>query len=225
MTGLAGHPSPIEAVLFDLDGVIVDSEPWWHAVRVELAAARGLAWTEADSRACMGRNSRDWAAVMRDRLHLDLPIREIEGAVVDALVAKYAREPAPHVPGAVEAVRRIAASIPSAIASSAHPAVIGAALRAVGLVGCFRVVVSADDVAAGKPAPDVYLEAARRLGIAADRCLVVEDSLNGVLAGRAAGMTVALVPNASVPPGEGAAEAADLVLARLADLDPRHLPG
>jgi HAD superfamily hydrolase (TIGR01509 family) len=225
MTGFTPQPSPIEAVLFDLDGVIVDSEPWWHAVRVELAAARGLAWTEADSRACMGRNSRDWAEVMRDRLDLDLSIPEIEWAVVDALVARYAREPAPRVPGAVEAVRRIAASIPSAIASSAHPAVIAAALRAIGLAGCFRVVVSADDVAAGKPAPDVYLEAARQLRIAADRCLVVEDSLNGVLAGRAAGMTVALVPNASVPPGEGATQAADLVMARLADLDPRRLPG
>ena len=225
MTRVDGLPPPVEAVLFDLDGVIVDSEPWWHAIRVEWAAARGLTWTEADNRACMGRNSRDWAAVMRERLDLDLSIPEIEAAIVDALVAKYARQPVPRVDGAVEAVRRIAATFPSAIASSAHPAVIRAALGAVGLVGCFRAVVSADDVAKGKPAPDVYLEAARRLGIAADRCLVVEDSLNGVLAGRAAGMTVVLVPNASVPPGEGAAEAADIVMARLTDLDPRRLPG
>ena len=225
MTRVDGLPPPVEAVLFDLDGVIVDSEPWWHAIRVEWAAARGLTWTEADNRACMGRNSRDWAAVMRERLDLDLSIPEIEAAIVDALVAKYARQPVPRVDGAVEAVRRIAATFPSAIASSAHPAVIRAALGAVGLVGCFRAVVSADDVAKGKPAPDVYLEAARRLGIAADRCLVVEDSLNGVLAGRAAGMTVVLVPNASVAPGEGAAEAADIVMARLTDLDPRRLPG
>jgi beta-phosphoglucomutase-like phosphatase (HAD superfamily) len=225
MTGFPPRPPPIEAVLFDLDGVIVDSEPWWHAVRVEMAAERGLVWTEADNRACMGRNSRDWAGIMQDRLDLDLSIPEIERAVVDAMVAKYDREPLPRVPGSVEAVRRIAASIPSAIASSAHPAVIGAALSAAGLVGCFRAVVSADEVAVGKPAPDVYLEAARRLGVAADRCLVVEDSLNGVLAGRAAGMTVVLVPNASVPPGEGAAQVADLVMARLADLDPRRLPG
>jgi beta-phosphoglucomutase-like phosphatase (HAD superfamily) len=225
MTGLAERPSPIEAVLFDLDGVIVDSEPWWHAIRVEWAAARGLTWTEADNRACMGRNSRDWAAIMQERLALDLTIPEIERAVVDALVARYASEPAPRVPGAVEAVVRIAGLLPSAIASSAHPAVIAAALAAVGLTGCFPVIVSADNVAVGKPAPDVYLEAARRLGFAPDRCLVVEDSLNGVLAGRAAGMTVVLIPNASVPPGEGAAEAADLVMARLADLDPRRLPG
>jgi beta-phosphoglucomutase-like phosphatase (HAD superfamily) len=225
MRPVAARPPTIDAVLFDLDGVIVDSEPWWLAVRVEWAAARGLTWTAADNRACMGRNTRDWAVIMQERLGLDLTIPEIERAVVDALVEKYAREPVPRVPGAVEAVRRIAAAIPSAIASSAHPALIGAALGAVGLVGCFRAVVSSDDVAAGKPAPDVYLEAARRLGVPADRCLVVEDSLNGVLAGRAAGMTVILVPNASVPPGEGAAEAADHVIVRLDDLDPNRLPG
>jgi beta-phosphoglucomutase-like phosphatase (HAD superfamily) len=85
------------------------------------------------------------------------------------------------------------------------------------------VVVSSDDVPAGKPAPDVFLEAARRLGVPPERCLVVEDSLNGVLAGRAAGMTVVLIPNPSFLPGEGTAEAADFVIARLADLDPRLL--
>ncbi len=225
MTRAATRSVPIEAVLFDLDGVIVDSEPWWNAARAEWAAARGLRWTEADNRACMGRNSRAWAAVMQERLNLDLPLPEIVRIVVDSLVERYAREPVPRVPGAVEAVERIAATLPSAVASSAHPAVIAAALDAVGLAGCFRAVVSADDVAEGKPAPDVYLEAARRLGARPDRCLAVEDSLNGVLAGRAAGMTVVLVPNASVPPGEGAAEAASFVIARLADLDPRHRPG
>lgn len=223
-SGESTGPSTIEAVLFDLDGVIVDSEPWWHAARVEWTAARGLTWTEDDNRACMGRNSRDWARIMQERLHLDLATPEIERAIVGALVNRYAREPAPRIPGAVEAVARIAAGVPSAIASSSHPSVIGAALAAVGLVGCFGAVISADDVGAGKPAPDVYLEAARRLGIPAGRCLVVEDSLVGVLAGRAAGMTVVLVPNASFPPGEGAAAVADHVIARLADLDPWWLP-
>ncbi len=224
MTAGEAGPTPIEAVLFDLDGVIVDSEPWWHAVRVDWAGARGLTWTEADNRACMGRDSRDWARIMQERLRLDLTTHEIERAIMDAMVEKYAREPAPRVPGAVEAAARIAATMPSGIASSSNTAVIRAALRAVGLAECFRVVVSADDVPSGKPAPDVYLEAARRLGIPAARCLVVEDSLNGVLAGRAAGMTVVLVPNPSFPPGDGTVEAADFVIARLADLDPRRLP-
>jgi beta-phosphoglucomutase-like phosphatase (HAD superfamily) len=105
-----------------------------------------------------------------------------------------------------------------AIASGAHPAIIRAAVEAAGLASLFRTIVSADDVPRGKPAPDVYLEAARRLGVAPARCLVIEDSRNGVLAGRAAGARVVLVPNASAPPGPGVAELADAVIERLSDL-------
>ncbi len=221
MTPAAPKPPPIEAVIFDMDGVIVDSEPWWHAVRVAWAAEHGRTWTHADSQACMGLNSRDWAIVMRQRLSLDLAPAEVERAIVERLVARYAAEPAPQVPGAVEAVARISGELPAAIASSAHRDVIATALRSVGLAGRLRAVVSSDDVARGKPAPDVYLEAARRLGVAPAACLVVEDSYNGVVAGKAAGMTVVLVPNPSVPPIDGTAALADLVRARLADLDPR----
>jgi beta-phosphoglucomutase-like phosphatase (HAD superfamily) len=166
----------------------------------------------------MGRNSREWSTTMRDRLGLETPLAEIEAAIVGGLVARYAGEAVPLVPGAPEAAAAIAGLLPVAIASSAHPDVIGAAVAAMGLGPRLAAVVSSDDVAAGKPAPDVFLEAARRLGVTPARCLVVEDSLNGVLAARAAGMRVVLVPNASVPPGPGAAEAADAVLERLADL-------
>ena len=206
------------AVVFDLDGVIVDTEPWWHQVRVAWAAARGLTWREADSRACMGRSSREWSRIMAERLGVADAPADIERAIVEALVARYAAEAPPVVPGAPEAVARAAARLPVAIASSAHPAVIRAALEATGLAAVFAAVVSSDDVLAGKPAPDVYLEAARRLGVEPARCLVVEDSSNGVRAGRAAGMRVVLVPNASVPPGPDAAGLADLVVPRLADL-------
>lgn len=208
----------VGAVIFDLDGVIVDTEPWWHEVRVAWAAARGLVWHEADSRACMGRNSREWSQVMRDRLGVADQPAEIERAIVEALVARYAAETVPAVPGAAEAVVDVAARVPVGIASSAHPAVIRSALAATGLAEVFAAVVSSDDVPTGKPAPDVYLEAARLLGVAPRDCLVIEDSYNGVAAGRAAGMRVILVPNASVPPGPGAAEIADLVVDRLADL-------
>jgi HAD superfamily hydrolase (TIGR01509 family) len=208
----------IDAVVFDLDGVLVDTEPWWHDVRVAWAASRGLPWTEDDSRACMGRNSREWSAVMRQRLRVDDAASEIEAAIVDALVARYAAVEVPVVPGAPAAAAAIAARVGVALASSAHPAVIRAAIAAAGLADLFRIVVSSDEVAAGKPAPDVFLEAARRLRVEPVRCLVLEDSRNGVLAGRAAGMRVALIPNASVPPGPGAVEAADLVVGRLADL-------
>jgi HAD superfamily hydrolase (TIGR01509 family) len=157
---------------------------------------------------------------MRERLALDLPEADIERAIVDAVVARYRTDGAPRIEGAVGAVRRIAADRPVAVASSAHAAVIDAALEATGLTDAFGVVVSSDEVAHGKPAPDVYLEAARRLGCDPATCLVIEDSLNGVRAAKAAGMTVVLVPNRSVPPADGTAALADLVLERLADLDP-----
>ncbi len=209
----------IDAVIFDLDGVIVDSEIWWDDVRKAFATGRGRAWTVDDRQAVMGQNSRQWSETMRDRLHLDLPAADIERAVVEAMVARYAREGAPAIDGAIAAVRRIAATRPAALASSSHRAVIDAALITTGLADAFEAVVSSDEVAHGKPQPDVFLEAARRLGVEPSRVLVVEDSLNGLRAGRAAGMFTVLVPNASIPPAAGAEEQADLVLARLADLD------
>lgn len=200
--------------------MLVDSEIWWDEVRQAFAAEHGRTWDQADRAAVMGANSRAWSRIMRERLDVDEPEAEIERAIVDGVVDRYRAEGAPLIDGAVEAVRRIAATLPVAVASSAHQAVIDAALETTGLADLFEVVVSSDEVEHGKPAPDVYLETARRLGRAPASCLVVEDSLNGVKAARAAGMTVVLVPNASVPPAPGATELADLVLPRLADLDP-----
>ena len=212
--------STVRAVIFDLDGVLVDSEIWWHEEREDWARQLGLTWTRDDSAAVMGANSRAWARIMRERKGLspDADV-EIEADIVDRVVRRYAGG-APEIDGAIAAVRSIARRWPVAIASSAHRAVIDVALDATGLAGTIPVVVSSDDVEHGKPAPDVYLEAARQLRVAPASCLVVEDSLNGVRAARAAGMTVVLVPNASIPPAPGATDLADLVLDRLADLDP-----
>jgi HAD superfamily hydrolase (TIGR01509 family) len=168
----------------------------------------------------MGSNSRQWSETIRRRLDLDLTREEIEQAIVDAMVERYGREGPPAIEGAVEAVRRLAADWPLALASSSHPRVIDAALDGTGLRGAFRAVVSSDEVEHGKPAPDVFLEAAQRLGVEASDVLVIEDSLNGLKAGRAAGMTTVLVPNRSVPPASGSDEFADLVLGGLAELDP-----
>ena len=212
--------STVGAVIFDLDGVLVDSEIWWHEERVDWARQRGLTWTHEDSSHVMGANSRGWARIMRERMGLP-PTEEaaIEDDIVDRVVRRYA-DGAPEIDGATAAVRSIAERWPVAIASSAHRAVIDAALQATGLAGAIPIVVSSDDVEHGKPAPDVYLEAARQLGVTPETCLVIEDSLNGVRAARSAGMIVVLVPNTSIPPAPGAAELADLVLARLVDLDP-----
>jgi HAD superfamily hydrolase (TIGR01509 family) len=213
----------VAAVIFDLDGVIVDSEIWWHEERAAWAAARGLAWTEADTRALMGANTAGWARIMRERLGLaEADEATIAESIVTRVAERYA-DGAPIIDGAVGTVHRIAATWPVAIASSAHRQVIDAALDATGLRATISVVVSSDEVAHGKPAPDVYLEAARRLGVATPGCLVIEDSINGLRAGRAAGMRTVLVPNASVPPAPGAEAIADHVLARLSDLDPDAL--
>jgi HAD superfamily hydrolase (TIGR01509 family) len=194
---------------------------WWDEVRQAWAAAHDRAWTAADLAAVMGANTLGWARITRERLGIDLPDREIADEIVGAMVARYRERGAPRIAGAEEAVRRLAATgLPLAVASSAHRSLIDAALDALGIADLFRVVVASDEVAHGKPAPDVYLLAADRLGVDPRDCLVVEDSLNGVLAGRAAGMSVVLVPNASVPPAAGAREAASLVLGSLAELDP-----
>ena len=215
---------PIDGVIFDLDGVIVDSEIWWDEVRRTFAAEHGRWWTIDDRHAVMGANSRQWSEIMRRRLDLEIPAADIERIVVDRMVERYAREGPPSIDGAVYALRRIASGRPAALASSSHRAVIDAALEATGLDEAFGGVVSSDEVAHGKPAPDVFLEAARRIGVPPDRILVVEDSLNGVLAAKAAGMAVALVPNHSVPPAAGAAEAADVVVDRISDLDLAAVP-
>jgi len=218
---MVAETAPLEAIVFDLDGVLVDSEIWWHEVRVEWAASRGREWTTEDSHAVMGANSPGWARIMRERLGLDPDEEpEIERAIVDGVVDRYRREGPPVIAGAVEATRRLAAAYPVAIASSAHADVIRVALEMTGLDATIPIAVSSDEVEHGKPAPDVYLEAARRLRIAPERCLVVEDSLNGIRAGRAAGMVVVLVPNEHVPPAPGSAELADLVVDHLDQLHP-----
>jgi beta-phosphoglucomutase-like phosphatase (HAD superfamily) len=221
----AGSALRFDAVLFDMDGVLVDSEPWWHEVRIAFAQAHGRTWTHDDEEACKGCNSREWAAIIRARLHLtEVPVEAILEAVVAEVVERYRVSAAPIIGDAPAEVRRIAATRPTAIASSSHRDVIAAATDALGVRDVLTALVSSDEVAAGKPSPDVYLLAAARLGVAPVRCLVVEDSLNGVRAGKAAGMTVVLVPNASVPPGGNAHDLADVVLPSLAVLDPDALP-
>ena len=209
------------AVIFDLDGTLVDAEVWWNEVREAWAADHDRDWTAADQAAVMGANSVGWGTIMRDRLDLDLPVDQIVDAIVGGVVERYRVRGAPRIAGAEEAVERLArAGMPLAVASSAHRAVIDAALGALGIAGLFQAVVTSDQVAHGKPAPDVYLLAARELAVDPADCLVVEDSFNGVLAGRAAGMTVVLIPNLAVPPAPGAREAASIVLDNLDQLDP-----
>ncbi|HEY4751850.1 MAG TPA: HAD family phosphatase [Candidatus Limnocylindrales bacterium] len=214
-----------DAVLFDMDGVLVDSEHRWNDVRAAYAAAHHRPWGPDDQRAVMGANSSQWARIMRDRLELaDEPVDRLQDEIVAGVVDRFGRGEVEVMPGATDAVRRIAAGWPIAIASSSHRSIIEAAVDLLGLHGVFGAVVSSDEVAHGKPEPDVYQLAASRLGVAAERCLVVEDSTNGVLAGKAAGAYVVLIPNPTILPAPEAYEAADAIVERLADLDPDELP-
>jgi HAD superfamily hydrolase (TIGR01509 family) len=209
----------IEAVVFDLDGVIVDSEHVWDEVRQRLAEERGGRWHDQASRDMMGMSSLEWSRYMHDVIGLAEPPEQINAEVVRRLVAVY-REELPLLPGAVEAVEALAARWPLGLASSSNREVIDLVLRVSGLERWFAATVSSEEVARGKPAPDVYLEAARRLDVPAERCAAVEDSENGILSAKAAGMRVVAIPNPQYPPADDALAAAAVVLPTVADLTP-----
>lgn len=189
----------MEAVVFDLDGVLVDSERAWDEVRRAVVAEHGGTWTDAATRAMQGMSTPEWAAYLVGELGAALTPDEAARAVVDEMARRYADAP-PVIDGAVDAVRAVAARLPVGIASSSPPVLITSFLSFAGLTDLVPVAVSSEDVAAGKPAPDVYLEAARRLDVDPRRSAAVEDSTNGLRSAHAAGMTVVAVPNPHFPP-------------------------
>jgi HAD superfamily hydrolase (TIGR01509 family) len=206
----------IEAVIFDLDGVLIDSEQVWDDVRERLARERGGRWHEGAQRAMMGMSSPEWSRYMHDEVGLSESPEEINREVVDQMLVRYADGP-PWLPGAIDAVRRIAAVWPLAIASSSNRELIDVVVEAGGLTSLFGATVSSEEVPRGKPAPDVYLEAARRLGIDPTRCAAIEDSHNGIRSAKAAGMRCIAVPNTHFPPGDAVADA-DAVVGSVAEL-------
>ena len=209
----------IEAVVFDMDGVIVDSEQVWDDVRETYTRDAGGTYTAASTRDMMGMSSLEWSRYMAERLGVPGTPEEINAAVVALMLERYGESP-PLIPGAVPAVRRIAARWRLAIASSSNPELIEVVLRSARLADVFPVLVSSQEVARGKPAPDVYLEAARRLGVEPLRCAAVEDSHNGIRSAKAAGMRVLAVPNPHFPPDDEAMGQADVVLSSIAELTP-----
>jgi HAD superfamily hydrolase (TIGR01509 family) len=214
----------IEAVVFDLDGVIVDSEHVWDEVREQLARERGGRWHDGAQADMMGMSSTEWAAYMHDVIGLPEPPGEINAEVVDRLLARY-REQLPLIDGAVDAVQRLAGRFKLGVASSSNRPIIDAVLEAAGIAELFDATVSSEEVARGKPAPDVYLEAARRLGVEPSHAAAVEDSSNGLRSAHAAGLRVLALPNARYPPAADALAVADAVLGSIADLDPGVVRG
>jgi HAD superfamily hydrolase (TIGR01509 family) len=202
----------IDVVVFDLDGVIVDSEQVWDDVRERLAKERGGRWHEGAQAAMMGMSSPEWSAYMHDEIGLRESAEEINAEVVRRMLERY-REELPLIDGAVDAVQRLAAEFRLGVASSSNRPLIAAVLDGAGIAALFEAVVSSEEVAGGKPAPDVYLEAMRRLDVDPSRAAAVEDSSNGIRAAHAAGMRVIALPNAHYPPAEEALSLADAVIA------------
>jgi HAD superfamily hydrolase (TIGR01509 family) len=209
----------ITAVIFDMDGVLIDSEQIWDEVREELARERGGRWHQRAQADMMGMSSTEWSRYMHDVIGLPEPPEEINKEVVRRLLARY-KESLPLLPGAVEAVERLAKRWPLGLASSSNGEVIDAVLEQAEIAHLFRATVSSEDVEHGKPAPDVYLEAARRLGVDPTSCAAIEDSQNGIRSARAAGMRVIAIPNPHYPPSEDTLALADVVLKSLDELTP-----
>ena len=208
-----------EAVVFDLDGVLLDTEELWDDARRELAEERGARWPDDAQRAMMGMSSPEWSAYMHDVIGLAEPPEEISAEVVRRLEALY-RDRLPLLPGALDAVGRIGARWHLGIASSSNRPLIDLFVELTGTGERFRATVSSEEVERGKPAPDVYLEAARRLDVDPGGCAAIEDSENGIRSASAAGMQVVAIPNALFMPSEEALAHADAVLRSLEELTP-----
>jgi HAD superfamily hydrolase (TIGR01509 family) len=207
----------IDAVIFDLDGVLLDSEEVWDSVRDRYVRERGGRYDAEVQRAMMGMSSHEWSRYLHEHAGLNEDPQTINDDVVRLMLESY-REELPLIDGAVDAVRRISVVWPLGLASSSNRPLIEAVLVETGLAALFGAVVSSEEVPRGKPAPDVYLEAAQRLDAAPTRCAAVEDSHSGIRAAKAAGMRVVAIPNATYPPGEEALADADVVLARISEL-------
>jgi len=212
----------IAAVIFDLDGVLLDSEAAWVKVKKEFTEETGGHWKEQAQWDMLGMSSIEWSRYMHDELGVPVPPEQISSAVADRLAQQY-REQLPLLPGALEAVRSLARQWPLGLASSSNRKVIDLVLQKAGLADAFEVTVSSEEVSAGKPAPDVYLEAAKRLGVEPAECAAIEDSANGIRSAHAAEMAVIAIPNRDFPPDPEALALADVVIDSLEELNPERV--
>jgi len=207
----------ITAVVFDMDGVLLASEEVWDEVREAYVRERGGLYDEEIQRAMMGMSSTEWSRYLHDTAGVPDEPKAINDEVVRRMLASY-REHLPLIDGATDAVHRLARRYPLGLASSSNREIIDTVLDVAGLAGCFKATVSSEEVAHGKPAPDVYLEAARRLGVEPTQCAAIEDSHGGIRSAKAAGMRVIAIPNPSYPPDDESLAQADKVIRSLDDL-------
>ncbi len=212
------------AVIFDLDGVLVDSESLWNDARREVVEESGGAWKDEAQQAMMGMSSSEWSRYMREELGVAMSQEEISEAVVERLESLY-RERLPLFPGASASVTALAQRWPLGLASSANRPLIELVLELAGLGDYFEATVSSEEVPNGKPAPDVYLETASRLSSEPRTCVAVEDSTTGLWAAAAADMAVVAIPNPAFPPEPDALALADVVLESIQELGPGVVEG
>jgi HAD superfamily hydrolase (TIGR01509 family) len=207
----------VQAVVFDLDGVLLDSEQLWDEVRRDLAIGTGLSWPADATQAMQGMNTDEWSAYLIDTVGIPGMPEDVASTVVDRIAARY-QQHLPLLPGAVEVVQRLGSRWPLGLASSSPRRLIDAVLESAGLARWFSVSVSTEEVAAGKPSPAVYREVTRRLGVDRRRVVAIEDSSNGLRSAAAAQLRVIAVPNPDFPPAEDALALADVVVYSLDDI-------
>jgi HAD superfamily hydrolase (TIGR01509 family) len=207
------------AIIFDLDGVLLDSEQRWNEAKEALVREAGGTWLKEAPTVMMGMSSPEWSAYLRDDLGVQRDLDAINDDVVRRMHESY-EDGLPLLPGALDAVRALAAERPLGLASSSNREIIDVFLERSGVGRLFGATVSSEEVARGKPAPDVYLETARRLGVDPLACVAVEDSANGLRAAHAAGMPVIAVPNPHYPPDEDALALAAAVVEVPGDVTP-----
>jgi HAD superfamily hydrolase (TIGR01509 family) len=205
------------AVVFDLDGVLIDSEQVWDAAREDLVRERGGTWDERATTDMMGMSSKEWSSYMRDRLGVPMTPAEINDDVVRRVASTY-EHGLPLLPHALETVRELAARWPLGLASSSNRPIIDLVLERAGVRACFAAVVSSEEVANGKPAPDVYLAASRELEVDPKDCAAIEDSTNGIKSAVAAGMRTIAVPNRQFRPDDDVLASAAVVVSSLAEV-------
>jgi HAD superfamily hydrolase (TIGR01509 family) len=207
----------VSAVVFDLDGVIIDTEGVWEDVRRSYVAGYGRRFRPDSQARMMGMSTPEWSAHLSVEVGVPRTPEQVAADVLGRMAERY-RESLPLIPGSVEAVRRMAGRFTLALASSSARILIDQVLATAGLTGAFRVTLSTEEVPRGKPWPDVYLEAVSRLGLTPDVCAAVEDSSNGLRSAAAAGLAVIAVPHGVYPPAPDALAKAALVIDDLDDL-------
>lgn len=204
----------VQAVVFDLDGVLIDTEPVWEEVRRAFVADHGGRWLPDTQDRLMGMSTEEWADYLATELIEGLTAEEVAYEVVDRMSRRYA-EDLPLMPGAIEAVRRLAEQYPLGLNSSSPRALIDLVLGRLGVDSLFRATVSTEEVDRGKPAPDGYLTAAARTDVLPTECVAIEDSTNGLRSAYAAGMRVIAVPHPRYPPAADALALASYVAENL----------